>query len=97
LVERARMVELALQGRFLCDIARELKTNENTVRMWLQRFTAKGIEGLADRPRSGCPGVYTREEIAEVIATAQRSRFGLRLLDPRPPRGLPQRGEGHRH
>lgn len=72
LVERARMVELALQGRFLCEIARELNVSENTVRIWLHRFTSEGVEGLMDRPRTGCPGVYTREQIAEVIATALR-------------------------
>lgn len=72
LVERAKIVELALQGRFLVEIARELGVREGTVSKWARRFDLEGVEGLADKPRSGCPGVYTREEIAVVIATALR-------------------------
>jgi transposase len=70
LVERAKIVWLASEGRFLVEIARELGITENTARKWLQRFAESGIEGLRDRPRSGHPPVYTSNQVAEIVATS---------------------------
>ena len=69
-VERARIIELALQGHRVPAIARHLGLSEPTVRRWLKRFNAEGVEGLADRPRPGCPPTYTPEEVGKVIAAA---------------------------
>lgn len=70
LVERARMVWLAQQGRPVPAIARELQRNDQTVRLWLKRFNEQGVEGLADEPRPGAPPTYSPEQVSEIIAAA---------------------------
>lgn len=70
LVERARIVELANQGWRVPAIAAEVRLHEQTVREWLKRFYAAGLDGLSDAPRPGRPATYTAEQVGEVIATA---------------------------
>lgn len=69
-VERARIVWLCRQGKKAPAIAEELRVVPKTVRLWIQRFNAEGVEGLQDRPRSGRPVTYTAEQVSEVIAAA---------------------------
>lgn len=75
LVERAKIIQLARDGQRVPAIARELRLGEDTVRLWLKRFNEKGVAGLADGPRPGCPPTYSPEQVGEVIAAA--------LTDPR--------------
>lgn len=69
-VERAKIIWLAQQGLLVPAIAKELGLKQQTVRLWLKRFNAKGLAGLQDNPRSGRPHIYTTEQVGEVIATA---------------------------
>jgi transposase len=69
-VERAQIVWHARQGASVPSIAGKLGLHEQTVRHWLKRFNALGLEGLADQPRGGRPATYSPEQVAEVIATA---------------------------
>jgi transposase len=74
-VERARIIVLAAMGKRVPAIAQELALTAPTVRTWLKRFNAAGLDGLQDRPRAGRPVTYLPEQVAEVMATA--------LTDPR--------------
>ena len=52
------------------DIARIVRQSEQTVRNWLQRYQAEGLEGLADEPRSGAPCKVNeayRQEVVNVV------------------------------
>jgi transposase len=69
-VERARIVALARQGRRVPAIAREVGVGAGTVRLWLTRFNAHGLDGLRDAGRSGRPPTYTQEEVGEVVAAS---------------------------
>jgi transposase len=69
-VERARILWLAHQGRRVPAIARELGLCEQTVRLWLTRFNAHGLEGLNDGARAGRPPTYTPEQVGEVVAVS---------------------------
>ena len=40
-------------------IAKIVRENDQTVRNWLTRYEAEGIEGLSDAPRPGSPGKVT--------------------------------------
>ena len=40
------------------------------MRVWIHRFQAAGLDGLADRARAGRPPTYAPEQVASVIATA---------------------------
>ena len=64
-------------------IARELRLGGDTVRLWLKRFNAAGLDGLKDRPRAGRPATYTPEQVGAVVAAS--------LTDPRS-LGLPFAG-----
>jgi transposase len=79
LVERARMVTYAGEGRSVTDIAGLLKVNRKTVRRWLKRFNEAGVAGLEERPRSGRPPVYSAEQIHLIAMTAVTApaTFGL--------------------
>jgi transposase len=78
-VERARMIWLASQGRRVAAIATDLHVTAETVRLWLKRFNAAGLEGLKDAPRSGRPATYTPEQVGEVIAAALTNPQHLNL------------------
>jgi len=70
LVERAKVIRVAREGKRGKAVAEELGLNPATVRKWLKRFNEKGLEGLQDAERPGKPPRYTPEQVGEVVATA---------------------------
>jgi transposase len=74
---RAQMILLAAeQGMSAPGIAKIVRENDQTVRNWLMRYAAEGIEGLSDAPRSGSPRKVTPEYVAqlgEVVRLRPRS------------------------
>lgn len=69
-VERAQVVEAALAGATVEEIAAQLHLARNTVYLWLHRFAARGLAGLEDQPREGRPPTYTREQVGPIVAAA---------------------------
>jgi transposase len=69
-VERARIILQSSQGQRVPAIAQTLDLCEPTVRVWIKRFNAQGIAGLADAPHRGRPTIYTHEQVGLVVATA---------------------------
>jgi transposase len=69
-VERARIVDLAAHGWRVPGIAAELGVSERTVRRWVKRFTAQGLAGLRDAPRSGRPATYPPAAVGELIVAS---------------------------
>jgi transposase len=80
LVERARIILLAGEGRSNVQIAQRLKTRTARVSKWRQRFGAKRLSGLGDAERSGKPAKYAQSTERRVLA----------LLDEPPPKGYAQ-------
>jgi transposase len=68
-VERAKVVLAALEGLGVGAIADRFDVSLATVYLWLHRFAAHGLAGLADQPRGGRPPTYTREQVSQIIAT----------------------------
>ncbi|GHO94601.1 hypothetical protein KSF_046490 [Reticulibacter mediterranei] len=57
---RLQMVFLAVEHHFsAAAIASIVRSSEETVRRWLKRWMAEGIEGLKDRPGGGAPAKIT--------------------------------------
>lgn len=77
---RAQMILLALEQK-LCapEIAPLVRTCEETVRNWIKRFNAEGVEGLKDRPRP-----------REAVKVTPEYREGLLGAVRRRPRSLDQ-------
>jgi len=70
LVERARIVQAAADGRSAPAIAAALGCSKPTAYAWIRRFNEQGLAGLQERPRAGRPPTYTAEQRAEVVAAA---------------------------
>lgn len=68
--DRARMLLLAAEGLSRWEIAAQLGYTTDTVRKWTDRFSAEGLLGLFDRPRSGAPRLLTVEAVLEVVQAA---------------------------
>ena len=70
LVRRARTVLHALEGLKAPDISARMDLCGATVRHWLKRFNARGLQGLGEDVRSGRPPTYSAEQRSAVISTA---------------------------
>lgn len=77
LVERARMILPAQEGRTNQQIAQHLHTRPARVSKWRQRFAQHRLAGLGDAARPGKPARYDRSTEQQVLA----------LLDKPAPKG----------
>ncbi|MCC7061076.1 MAG: helix-turn-helix domain containing protein [Burkholderiaceae bacterium] len=80
IVERAKIVLLAHQGRTNLEIAKQLGARPARVSKWRRRFAECGLSSLLDEDREGRPAVYGRETERRVLT----------LLDESPPEGYGQ-------
>lgn len=70
---RAQMVLLAAERRLS---AREIA---ETVRRWLKRYLAEGVEGLSDAPQPGAPRKVTEEYCERLVQAVRRRPRSLGL------------------
>jgi transposase len=74
---RAQMMLLAVEKHLTAAAIGEIvRESEETVRRWMKRYLAEGVEGLQDRPRSGAPTKVTdayRERLLQVVRQRPRS------------------------
>jgi transposase len=65
---RAQIILLAAeQGMSAPTIAQIVRENDQTVRNWLKRYSAEGIEGLHDAPRLGAPKKVTPAYVTHLL------------------------------
>jgi transposase len=70
---RAQIVLLAGEQRLsVATIAQIVRESGQTVRTWLKRYAAEGVEGLRDRPMPGAPAKITREYAEQLCLAARR-------------------------
>src|SRR3954454_10029928 len=70
LVRRAQIVMQALEGLKAPEISARMDLCGATVRHWLKRFNARGLQGLEEDVRSGRPPTYSAEQRSAVINAA---------------------------
>ena len=70
LVRRARIILHAVDGLSAPEIAARMDLCGNTVRHWLNRFNARGLDGLKEDVRTGRPPTYSAEQRSTVITAA---------------------------
>lgn len=71
--QRAQIILLAAeQGMVAAQIGRIVRLNEESVRRWLKRYEAEGIEGLKDNPRPGMAPVVTSEYRTQLVSAVRR-------------------------
>ena len=57
---RTQMILLAVEKSMTApQIGQIVRKNDQTVRRWIRRFNAEGLNGLSDAPRPGSPGTVT--------------------------------------
>ena len=77
---RAQMVLLAAErGLTAAEIAEIVRASEETVRRWLKRYLAEGVEGLSDAPQPGAPRKVTAEYREGLIHAVRRRPRSLGL------------------
>lgn len=70
---RAQIILLAAEQRLTAPaIAAIVREDDQTVRDWLKRWLAEGIEGLKDRPMPGAPPKVTKGYAEQLLATVRR-------------------------
>lgn len=70
---RAQIVLLAGEERLTAAaIARIVREDDQTVRNWLKRYLAEGIEGLKDRPMPGAPAKVTKAYAEQLLSVVRR-------------------------
>jgi len=70
---RAQMVLLAGEQRLTAPaIARIVREADQTVRTWLKRWLAEGMEGLKDRPMPGGPTKITADYREQLLAVVRQ-------------------------
>ena len=73
LQQRAQMILLAAERQLVArEIAEIVRKDEQTVRRWLKRYVAEGIEGLKDAPRPGGQMIVTDAYRTKLVATVRR-------------------------
>src|SRR5450631_3715700 len=77
MVERAKVVLLAHQGKSNLEIAQQLRTRPARVSTWRKRFSERRLDGLRDADRQGRPAHYDRTTEKRVLTP----------LDEPPPEG----------
>jgi transposase len=80
-IERARVITLSWDGLGVRGIAAEVGCHENTVRRWLHRFNAAGIDGLGNRPGAGRKRRITEAQRSAIIALARSVPPGRLVRD----------------
>ncbi len=70
---RAQMVLLAAEQHMVAaNIARIVRTDEQTVRRWLKRYQAEGVVGLSDAPHPGAKPTVTEAYKAQLVVVARQ-------------------------
>ena len=77
---RAQMILLAAEKKMVAaEIAEIVRTGEETVRRWMKRYRAEGIEGLKDDPRPGAEAKVTTAYEEKMLAAVRRRPRSLGL------------------
>jgi transposase len=80
-IERARMIAPSWDGLAVPATAAETGRHENTVRRWLHRFNAAGLDGLGDRPGGGRRRRITEAQRSAIIGMARSLPSGQLARD----------------
>ena len=71
---RTQMILLAVEESMTApQIGQIVRKNDQTVRRWMRRFNAEGINGLYDAPHPGSPGTVT-DAYGQLLVNIVRQR-----------------------
>jgi transposase len=77
---RAQIVLLAAEKGWTASVISEVvRQDENTIRLWLKRYRAEGLEGLKDKPHPGAEPKVTADYEEKMVAAVRRRPRSLDL------------------
>ncbi|MFF4410867.1 helix-turn-helix domain-containing protein, partial [Streptomyces sp. NPDC001404] len=79
---RARIIVLSWEGHRVLAIASRLGCHHKTVRKWMHRFNAQGLDGLGDRPGCGRKRRITEAERSRIIELVRCDPPGRLVREP---------------
>lgn len=68
---RLLALALVLEGATRTAAARAAGMDRQTLRDWVHRYNAEGVEGLCDRPRSGRPPRLSESQLSELAGLVE--------------------------
>jgi transposase len=78
--QRTQLVLLAVEkGLVAAEVGAIVRLSEESVRRWLKRYMAEGIEGLKDEPRPGKPREVTPDYVTRLVEVVRRRPRSLDL------------------
>ncbi len=80
--QRAHAILLSARGHKIDLLAEIFDVHRNTVSEWVDGWIFRGVDSLADAPRSGRPPLLTaevRQEILEQMGPSVRSTTAVRI------------------
>jgi transposase len=75
-VRRLQAVLGLSEGQALSALAAQVQLSERSIRVWVGRYNARGVEGLQDRPGRGRPKALTPEQEAQLKARIRGGATG---------------------
>ncbi|MER6691616.1 helix-turn-helix domain-containing protein [Streptomyces minutiscleroticus] len=79
---RSEIIALSWDGLRVPAIADRLRCREKTVRKWLRRFNAEGVDGLGDRPGCGRKRRITEAGRSRIIELVRGDPPGRLVREP---------------
>jgi transposase len=73
---RDRNVAASSDGHSVPEIAGQVGCHARTVRSWVHRFNAEGVEGLGDRQRPGRPRRLSENDRSRIVALVKTTPPG---------------------
>jgi transposase len=70
---RAKVILACAEGISNIEVARRLRTRNETVGIWRNRFVIDRLDGLLDEPRPGAPRKISDEEVEKVVVQTLES------------------------
>jgi transposase len=71
--QRAHAVLLSHSGKTVNELAETFEVNRDTVRDWFDTWERDGVQGLADKPRTGKPPILTPVEQAQAVELLKKN------------------------
>ena len=77
----AAVCQVLIDRNSITEVAKRLRVSYNSVKNWVKRYTARGVDGLHDAPRSGRPPKYRNETLLKYIGESSDGVYPEYLRD----------------
>lgn len=80
---RAHAILLSDKGYAIKQITTIVAASRGTVSIWLNNWKAEGLSGLSDKPHTGRPAIYDKQNLALLKTLAAETPLQIRVIHAR--------------